>query len=162
MTCTVHLFFLSLVFKPCRIYHIRLFQFLLEGFLDNDVFSEVVGNGSTVAMGICSVVNVIDLVATDVVSAVIRVDSELENGSVVIGNVSVVIGIGSVVIRVDSVESGIDSVVTGVESVVRNDSVVIRDGWVVTPSKVAKSSCAGSIGLYCIQMRFSEGPLTHL
>ena len=79
------------------------------------MFSEVVGNGSTVAMGICSVVNVIDLVATDVVSAVIRIDSELENGSVVIGNVSVVIGIGSVVIRVDSVESGIDSVVTGVE-----------------------------------------------
>ena len=91
----------------------------------------------------------------DVLSVVIGIDSEVEN-------VSLVIGIGSVVIRVDSVDNGIDSVVTGVESVMLNDSVVTRDGWVVTPSKVAKSSCAGSIGLYFIQMRFLEGSLTHL
>ena len=55
------------------------------------MFSEIVGNDSSVAIGICSVVNVIDLVATDV-SAVIGIDSVVENGSVIIGNVSVVVG----------------------------------------------------------------------
>ena len=141
-------------------YHIRVFHFLLEGFLDDDALLGMVADDSSVAIGICSVVNVIALVAIDIVSAVIGIDSVVENGLVVV-DVSVVIGIDSIVIRVESVGNGIGSVVTGVESVVRNDSVVISGGWVVRPSKVAKSWCAGCIGLYCIQMRFSEGLLTH-